>query len=173
MSWKDYIDNYKRTSVCINHDLVNYKHSIFYHDFRDVGMEQSIFKLYLEDDIDCLNETFALSIAQQGPRLKNYRIKDSSSKFEPIRFNMILLDHTGDIVGRYTSFKRFHQSIVVKDRKLPATPQGYYIYVKFEKNDSYDSNKDYSKVVLDVYSKKNCEIELVDFHQGAKAIGLE
>ena len=27
MSWEDYISNYKRTSVCINHDLINYKHS--------------------------------------------------------------------------------------------------------------------------------------------------
>ena len=63
MSWNDYIDNYKRTSVCINHDLVNYKHSFIYHDFDEAGMEQSIFRFFIGEEIDCFNETFAVSIA--------------------------------------------------------------------------------------------------------------
>jgi calpain-15 len=108
MSWKDYIDNYKRTSVCINHNLVDYKHSFIYHDFKKQGEELSIFRFHIEEDIDCKEETFAISIAQQGPRLQNYRVKDSSKTFVPIRFNMIIFDAKGEMLGRYVSFKRFH-----------------------------------------------------------------
>ena len=83
---------------------------------------------------------------------------------------MIIFDAKGEMLGRYVSFKRFHQSVVIKDKFLPASPQGYLIYVAFEKNESYEMHEDFSKVVIDVYSKKQVELELLDTAEGMKMI---
>jgi len=90
--------------------------------------------LTLGADIDCENETFAVSVAQQGPRLLKYRVKDESDKFVPVRFNLIVMTEEGQL-GRYTSYKRFHQSVVLKEGKL-SKDKSYFVYVQFAENDS-------------------------------------
>lgn len=62
MSWNDYLEMYKRTSVCVNHDLINYKHSYTFHQFAG-NENQAFLKFILDQDIDCTQETFAVSIA--------------------------------------------------------------------------------------------------------------
>jgi hypothetical protein len=64
MAWNDYLNEYKRTSICCQLDLVNYRHSFAYHKFNDINEPKAMFRITLDEDIDCHEETFAVSIAQ-------------------------------------------------------------------------------------------------------------
>ena len=50
------------------------------------------------------------------------------------------------------------------------TPGQYLIYVSFKKNDEYGNDANYSKVVIDFYSKKDVEIEPMNFEEGMKLL---
>ena len=86
--------------------------------------------------------------------------------FVPIRYNFIIFNHKGEQLGRYVSYKRFHQSVVIKDRVMTADPNGYFVYVQFEPNDTYENDEGYQNILIDCYCKPNVEITLMDFNEG-------
>ena len=67
--------------MCVDSNAVKYSHSRLQHVFSgeedDATMPQAFFKFTLKTAINPKEHAFAISVQQQGERLKNYRLTDS------------------------------------------------------------------------------------------------
>jgi hypothetical protein len=71
------MEKYEWTYICVEKDNTKYVHTSLYHSFgaRDKSeMHQVFFKFYLERPVKHTDAGFAISVLQQGDRLKHYRL---------------------------------------------------------------------------------------------------
>ena len=76
----DYLEHFAWTSICVENNDLKYIHSQLYHSFNktldDSPMPQAFFSFTLSAEIDFSKYAFAISVLQQGDRLKQYRLKE-------------------------------------------------------------------------------------------------
>ena len=76
----DYLEHFAWTSVCVENNDKKYIHSQLYHSFNksldDSPMPQAFFSFTLSAEVDFNKYAFAISVLQQGNRLKQYRLKE-------------------------------------------------------------------------------------------------
>ena len=73
------------------------------HDF--LGSKSAFYRFRLsQNEINLHKNPFAISLAQQGPRLSTYRPKDTPKSFEPSSFSMLLLSEEGELVKDMSSY---------------------------------------------------------------------
>ena len=63
------------------------------HDFNDnqIDEHQAFYMFNLKREIKCDNETFVVSVSQQGDRLATYHFNDRFKAFKPTEFNIMLI----------------------------------------------------------------------------------
>ena len=100
--------------VCLENNPDKYKHSQLHHRFgaqSESSLPQAFFSFTLKKPINDNADAFAISVIQQGPRLKNYRQVQQDKLFHESNFNIILMTENGEFVhARYG--KRFTFSLV-------------------------------------------------------------
>ena len=61
-------------------------------------MPQAFFKFHLDRPVKYDDAAFAISVLQQGDRLKNYRL-GNRKQFDPSKFNIILMTDKGKFIN--------------------------------------------------------------------------
>jgi hypothetical protein len=93
---QDYVEHFRCTTI--NYETTQtVKISSVEHDFNEENDDQKAyqlasFSLSLSKSVDLSSEIFAITINQQGDRLTTYR-NTGANKFQPARFNILLLHH--------------------------------------------------------------------------------
>ena len=84
-------------------------------------MPQAFFQFTLRREVNFEERAFAISVLQQGDRLKNYRQKDPSKLYEPSNFNIVLMTDKGEFIharyGNGFTFSLLTEKIVLKPGK--------------------------------------------------------
>lgn len=62
-------------------------------------MPQAFFSFELQYEVDFEKFAFAISVLQQGDRLRKYRLKEARHKFDPASFNIVLMTASGELVN--------------------------------------------------------------------------
>ena len=102
---------------------------------------------------------------QQGERLRNYRQKDPHLKFEPSKFNIVLMKESGEFVnarfGSHFTFSLLNQNIILE-------PGKYIFMVDPLWNDSIENDEMYREVLVDIYGPETVDIDQVDDATGMR-----
>jgi len=91
------LEHFSWTSVCVENNNAKYVHSQLYHSFGSKDrseLPQAFFRFELTSSVNFEEFAFAISVMQQGDRLKKYRQKDDSV-FTPSKFNIVLMTEKG------------------------------------------------------------------------------
>lgn len=134
-------------------------------------MPQAFFKFTLKSAINPKEHAFAISVQQQGERLKNYRLTDQGKKFVPSSFNISLMTESGEwVMGRFG--QQFNFSLMNENVELKAGK--YIIMVDPLWNESANLDRCYKEVMVDIYAPEAVYIDQVDdapgFELMAKAL---
>ena len=111
-------------------------------------------------------QAFAISVQQQGDRLKNYRLTDPNKKFEPSSFNISLMTENGEFVNGRFGGQNFNFSLMNEHDVLK--PGKYVIMVDPLWNKSAELNRQYKEVMLDIYAPEAVLIDQLDDATGFK-----
>ena len=156
----DYLQHFQWTSICVNNAPM-YKHSRLQHCFSneedDNTTPQAFFKFTLANEVDSKQKAFAISVQQQGDRLKNYRMTDQNRKFEPSCFNISLMTDSGEFVMGRQGGQNFNFSLLSEQETLK--PGTYIIMVDPLWNKSAELNRAYKDVIIDIYAPEAISID--------------
>lgn len=100
MCFDDYIKNYATTSICVTVEQDEYSHSLALFDYGRDKVNSKKFSFTLEEDVPT-EDTFTISVAQQGQRLRYERAK--VNKFAPsaIKIKLFHKSESRYIEGSY------------------------------------------------------------------------
>ena len=118
-------------------------------------MPQAFFSFTLTKAVDFNTHAFAISVLQQGERLKNYRQKDPQKMFQASQFNIVLMTDKGKFINaRFGS--RFTFSLL--NQKVKLQPGKYIIMVDPLWNQTILNDDMYREVLVDVYAPEQVTI---------------
>ena len=163
---EDYLQHFSWTSVCVENNDAVYAHSQLYHSFgaQDTSaMPQAFFSFTLGSAIDSNKHAFAISVIQQGARLKNYRPSDPEDLFTASNFNIVLMTEKGEFVNaRYGN--RFTFSLL--NDKIQLKAGKYIVMVDPLFNETTEKDEMYREVLLDIYAPETVVLDQVEDAKG-------
>ena len=102
---------------------------------------------------------FAISVLQQGERLKNYRKKNQRDMFQASNFNIILMKETGEFIGARFG-NRFTFSLL--NQNVTLTPGKYIFMIDPLWNETANNDDMYRELLIDIYSPTPVVIDQVE-----------
>ena len=126
-------------------------------------MPQAFFSFTLRQPVKFDTHAFAISVLQQGPRLKSYRVKDHRKQFKPSDFNIMLMTEKGEFVTANFG-SRFSFSCL--NEKINLAPGKYIIMIDPLWNDTVDNDDMYREVLIDIYAPETVSIDQVEDERG-------
>ena len=125
-------------------------------------MQQAFFKFYLDKPVKHTDAGFAISVLQQGDRLKNYRL-GNRKQFDPAKFNIILMTEKGKFVNACFGGS-FMYSLM--NNQVDLEKGGYIFMVDPIWNHSSELSEDYKEILVDVYAPEIVDLETIDDQAG-------
>ena len=119
--------------------------------------------------INVATDAFAISVLQQGPRLKNYRSYDSKQFFAESNFNIILMTEQGEFI-RARFGKRFTFSLANIREDITLKPGKYIVMVDPLWNETAENDPMYREILVDIYAPETVNLDQVSDEKGMQCL---
>lgn len=131
--FEDYVEQFKRTCIAAHFVREPQAHSRVKHSFKydkSLGTTKpAFFRLFLDRELDLAQETFSISVHQQGARLATYKQQGNPNRYQPASFSIMLFTADGKLIDSCRGVDTFTPTLQPKRGVLEASGDGYVLMI--------------------------------------------